>query len=129
MAKKPVRAAKKAVARKATSKAPAKASTSTPWAKLEASPEFAELKRAKLAFIVPAVIFFLVYYASLLILVGYAPELMSRKVFGALNVAYVFALSQFLMVFVLAAVYVRAAGRFDAQAAQVVALAGKGGAK
>ena len=129
MATKPVRAAKKPVARKVVRKAPVVASSATPWAKLEASPPFVELKRAKLAFIVPAVIFFLVYYAALLILVGYAPELMSRKVFGALNVAYVFALSQFLMVFSVAAVYFRAAHRFDEQAAQVVALAGKGGAK
>ena len=68
-------------------KVPAKRTPATPWAKLEASPQFVELKRAKLAFIVPAVIFFLAYYAALLILVGYAPEFMSHKVFEALNVA------------------------------------------
>ena len=110
-------------------KVPAKINSVTPWAKLESSPQFVELKRAKLAFIVPAVIFFLAYYAALLVLVGYAPEFMGRKVFGALNVAYVFALSQFLMVFVIAALYFRAANRFDQQAAEVVALAGKGAAQ
>jgi uncharacterized membrane protein (DUF485 family) len=98
-----------------------------PWAKLEASPQFVQLKKAKFAFVVPAVIFFIVYYLSLPILVGYFPALMGTKVWGGVNLAYLWALSQFLMTWVVAALYMRAARRFDQQAAGVSALAGKGG--
>jgi uncharacterized membrane protein (DUF485 family) len=55
------------------------------------------------------------------LLVGYAPRMMETKVLGVINVAYVFALSQFLMAWILAAFYIRAAKRFDVMAAGVVA--------
>ncbi len=69
--------------------------------------------RAKLRFIIPAVIFFVVYYFALPVLVGYAPGLMSRRVVGVVNIAYLFALSQFFMAWIIAALYLRAAARFD----------------
>ena len=69
--------------------------------------------RAKLRFIVPAVIFFVVYYFALPVLVGYAPGLMSKRVVGVVNIAYLFALSQFFMAWIIAALYLRAAAKFD----------------
>jgi uncharacterized membrane protein (DUF485 family) len=90
------------------------------WAKLAASAEFKALLKAKARFVVPATIFFIVYYFSLPLLVGYAPELMARKVFGVVNVAYLFALSQFFMAWLLAWAYVRAAARFDRMAGDVI---------
>ena len=51
------------------------------------------------------------YYFALPALVGYAPGLMSKRVFGVVNVAYLFALSQFFMAWLIAALYVRAANR------------------
>lgn len=104
-------------------------SASTPWAKLEASPQFTELKRAKAAFIVPACIVFIAYYFALPLLVGYAPQFMARKVYGALNIAYLFALSQFFMAWTIAALYVRAASQHDLQAEAVIALAPKKGGR
>lgn len=86
------------------------------WDALAGSPQFAALLRQKRRFIVPATVFFLVYYFSLPVLVGYFPELMKRRVIGAVNIAYIFALSQFVMAWVLAWIYVRAAVRFDAMA-------------
>ena len=91
------------------------------WAKLAASAEFKALLKAKARFVVPATVFFIVYYFSLPLLVGYAPQLMARKVFGVINVAYLFALSQFLMAWIVAWLYVRAAARFDRMARDVVA--------
>ena len=91
------------------------------WDRLAARPEFKALLRAKVRFIVPATLFFIVYYFSLPLLVGYAPGLMSRKVFGVVNIAYLFALSQFLMAWIIAWLYVRAAARFDRMAADVIA--------
>jgi len=77
-----------------------------------------ELLRKKRAFLVPAVLFFLVYYFALPVLCGYAPELMATRVFGTVNVAYLLALSNFVMAWALAALYVRKARSFDALAEQ-----------
>jgi uncharacterized membrane protein (DUF485 family) len=90
------------------------------WDKVAGLEEFRALVKAKLKFIVPATLFFVVYYFALPILVGYAPGLMEKKVFGDVNVAYLFALSQFVMAWVVAALYVRAAGRFDKMAEAIL---------
>jgi uncharacterized membrane protein (DUF485 family) len=78
--------------------------------------EFKELMAAKARFIVPATLIFIAYYFALPILVGYAPRFMSTRVWGPLNIAYLFALSQFFVAWLIAWLYVRAAGRFDAMA-------------
>ena len=90
------------------------------WERLAATAEFKALIKAKTRFVVPATVFFIVYYFSLPLLVGYAPELMARKVFGVINIAYLFALSQFVMAWLVAWFYVRAAARFDRMARDVV---------
>jgi uncharacterized membrane protein (DUF485 family) len=90
------------------------------WDRLASSPEFKSLLRAKARFIVPATVVFIVYYFALPLLVGYAPALMAKKVFGVVNVAYLFALSQFFMAWILAWLYVRAASRFDRLASSVI---------
>jgi uncharacterized membrane protein (DUF485 family) len=86
------------------------------WERVAAMAEFKKLVAAKRRFIVPATLFFIAYYFALPLLVGYAPALMARKVFGTVNLAYLFALSQFFMAWILAGLYVRAAGGFDALA-------------
>jgi uncharacterized membrane protein (DUF485 family) len=91
------------------------------WAAVAADPAFAELKRAKRRFILPATIFFLAYYMSLPILVGYWPDLMKTEIWGKVNLAYLFALSQFIMTWVLCAMYVRAARRWDIMNAALLA--------
>jgi uncharacterized membrane protein (DUF485 family) len=90
------------------------------WAAIERLPEFRALVRAKRAFIVPATVFFLIYYFALPALVGYWPALMSTPVVGHINVAYLFALSQFVMAWLLMAVYVRRAKRYDRMADALV---------
>jgi uncharacterized membrane protein (DUF485 family) len=90
------------------------------WDRIAATEEFKDLMAAKARFIVPATLFFVVYYFALPVLVGYAPELMSRQVLGVVNVAYLFALSQFFVAWALAALYVRAAGRFDRMAKRIL---------
>jgi uncharacterized membrane protein (DUF485 family) len=94
------------------------------WARVAASDGFRALVRAKRRFIIPATIFFLVYYFALLVLIWRAPELMSRRVFGVVNLAYLFALSQFFMTWILALLYVRAANRHDRMARDIVSDAG-----
>jgi uncharacterized membrane protein (DUF485 family) len=89
------------------------------WDALARSPRFKALLQEKRRFIVPATVFFLVYYFALPILVGYFPEFMKRQVIGPVNIAYLFALSQFGMAWALAWIYMRAAVRFDSLAEQI----------
>ena len=91
------------------------------WEKLAASERFRNLLKAKRRFIIPAMIFFIVYYFALPVLIGYARPFMERTVFGPVNLAYLFALSQFFVAWIIAALYVRAAARFDKMAADVIA--------
>jgi uncharacterized membrane protein (DUF485 family) len=90
------------------------------WERLAASERFRKLLKAKRRFIVPAMIFFIAYYFALPVLIGYARPFMEKQVFGPVNIAYLFALSQFFMAWIIAALYVRAAARFDKMAADVV---------
>jgi len=83
------------------------------WEVVANNEEFKDLMAAKARFIVPATLFFLVYYFVLPILVGYAPKFMSTPVWGRVNIAYLFALSQFFVAWFIAWLYIRAAGRFD----------------
>jgi len=83
------------------------------WDRVAESREFRDLMATKKIFIIPAFLFFLVYYFLLPILVGYAPQFMSTKVWNSVNLAYLFALSQFFMSWIIAGLYVRAGDGFD----------------
>lgn len=83
------------------------------WDRVAESREFRDLMATKKIFIIPAFVFFLVYYFLLPVLVGYAPNFMSIKVWGNVNLAYLFALSQFFMAWTIAGLYVRAGDDFD----------------
>lgn len=76
-------------------------------------PEFQALVARKKRFIWPAIAFFVVYYFLLPALVGYFPKVMETRLVGQINVAYVFALSQFFMAWVVMALYVVKARSFD----------------
>jgi uncharacterized membrane protein (DUF485 family) len=90
------------------------------WTGIANDPAFHELKRARRRFTIPATIFFLCYYISLPILVGFCPALMKTPVWGKVNVAYLFALSQFIMTWTLCALYVRASRRWDVMNAKLL---------
>ena len=95
------------------------ASQST-WDEIAESKAFQDLMATKKTFIVPAFIFFVVYYFALPVLVGYAPQFMSTKVIGEVNLAYLFALSQFFVAWIIAGLYVRAANNFDRLAKDIL---------
>jgi len=98
-------------------------SDSVEWRRITETAEFKNMLKAKRRFILPATLFFIVYYFALPVLVGYAPALMSTKVLGVVNIAYLFALSQFFMAWVIAALYLRAASRFDKLERHIIAKA------
>jgi uncharacterized membrane protein (DUF485 family) len=93
---------------------------SSAWDRIAESRQFKDLMATKRIFIVPAFIFFVVYYFALPVLVGYAPQFMSIKVIGEVNLAYLFALSQFFMAWTIAWLYVKAANNFDRIAKDII---------
>jgi uncharacterized membrane protein (DUF485 family) len=93
----------------------------TDWERIQRSDEFQELVKRRRSFVVPATIFFLVYYMAFIIIAGYAPDFMGESVYEGLTVGYCYALTQFLMVFVLGIWYLRKSDReFDPLADKVV---------
>jgi uncharacterized membrane protein (DUF485 family) len=91
-----------------------------PWESIARDPGYKTLVASKARFIVPATIFFTVYYFTLPILVGYWPELVKTEVLGRVNFAYLFAFSQFFMAWILAGIYVVVAASWDKRAAAVI---------
>jgi uncharacterized membrane protein (DUF485 family) len=82
------------------------------WEKIAQSPEFLALMKRKKRFKVWSVIFFVVYYFAFPILTGYF-RFLNTPLFGAMNGAVLFALSQFLMAWVLTFLYIRHASQTD----------------
>ena len=74
-------------------------------------PEMVELENRHRRFVWPATVFFLIYYLALNVLAGTSPDLMGSKLFGEFTFGYLFALSQFVMAFVVAWIYSRWAAR------------------
>src|SRR3982074_668717 len=81
------------------------------WEGLEETPEFKELVRARWRFVAPATVFFLSYCPALPRSNALAPSFMRTDVIPHLNLAYVFALAQFIVAWVLAYFYIRQATR------------------
>ncbi len=89
------------------------------WEGIAAMPEFRALLARKRRFIVAGTVFFLVYYFALPVLVGYFPKWMEQKV-GPVNLAYLFAFSQFIMAWVVAGAYVKTAAGWDRAAHGII---------
>lgn len=71
------------------------------------SPAFREVRRRYRRFVVPAAVAFLLWYLAYVIAATTAHDLMARPVAGALNVAMVAGLGQFLTTFLLTWAYAR----------------------
>ena len=91
------------------------------WAAIEADPDFNKLLKAKAAFVAPATAVFVIYYFARPIGAGWFPKVMEARVWGAVNVAYLFALSQFFMAWILAFLYVAVAAGWDRQSVALLA--------
>jgi uncharacterized membrane protein (DUF485 family) len=91
------------------------------WDAIAADPDFKSLLKAKAAFIIPATIFFVIFYFALPISVGWLPGLMETRVLGDVNLAYLFSLSQFFMAWILAFLYVAVSKGWDRRATALLA--------
>lgn len=91
------------------------------WEAIERSPEFQELVTRRRSFVLPATIFFLVWYMGFILLTAYAKGFMSERVHEGLTVGYCLALTQFVMVLVLGLMYLsRSAKVYDPLAAKAI---------
>ena len=82
------------------------------WIRVERTSAFKELVRRKRGFIIPATIFFLVFYFGLPFLTAFT-TLLDVKVIGAINLAYLYAFAQFAMTWILMHLYVSRANKWD----------------
>ena len=82
------------------------------WVRVERTSAFQELTRKRKAFILPATIFFLVFYFGLSFLTAFTTVL-DVNVIGAINLAYIYAFAQFIMTWVLMHLYVSRANGWD----------------
>jgi len=105
-------------------------SPSIDWIAAEQSPEFRELIAKRRAFVLPATIFFFVWYFGFILLAGYAPGFMGTPVYEGFTVGYLIALTQFVMVWGLGAAYlIRSNSTFDPLAARAAETAVEAGRK
>ena len=79
---------------------------------------FHRLMQEKNRFIVPAIIFSLIFYFTLPILTSYTTFL-NTPLIGDITWAWAFAFSQFIMTWILCVLYSRRARRFDALVEQL----------
>jgi uncharacterized membrane protein (DUF485 family) len=77
----------------------------------QASPEFVELKQRFRRFAFPMTVAFLAWYLLYVLLSTYAPDLMSTRVFGNVNLGIVLGLAQFVTTFVITHLYVAHANK------------------
>jgi len=82
------------------------------WIRVERTGAFQELTRRRKAFIIPATIFFLVFYFGLPFLTAFTNVLSARAV-GSITWAYVYAFAQFIMTWGLMHLYVSRANKWD----------------
>lgn len=95
---------------------------SSPYIAIQQSEQFIELRRKFRGFVFPLTAFFLIWYFLYVLLVTFAPSLMSTRVFGTINLGLIFGLLQFVSTFAITMRYVRWADReFDPRAEQIAA--------
>ncbi len=97
------------------------------WAAIESNPKFQALYRKKTLFLWGLMIFSTIYYFLLPVGAAYYQDLFNIKVWGVVNVGLLFALSEFVVAWVIAFVYSRKANaEFDAMTKEIISDLGKG---
>lgn len=87
---------------------------------MQASPEFQDLRRTLRRFVFPTTAFFLIWYASYVLLGAFAVDFMATKVWGNVNVGLLLGLGQFLTTFLITGLYIRFAHKeLDPRAAAI----------
>ncbi|HEX5363338.1 MAG TPA: DUF485 domain-containing protein [Gallionella sp.] len=91
------------------------------WAKIDSDPKFQALHRKKTLFLWGLMVFSIIYYFMLPIGAAYYQELFKIKVWGVVNVGILFALSEFVVAWLIAFIYSRKANaQFDSMAQEII---------
>jgi uncharacterized membrane protein (DUF485 family) len=91
------------------------------WAAIDADPKFQALHRKKTFFLWGLMVFSIIYYFLLPIGAAYYQDLFKTKVWGVVNFGLLFALSEFVVAWVIAFVYSKKANaQFDAMAQEII---------
>lgn len=77
------------------------------YVQIRQSPEFTALRRKHRRFVFPMSLAFLVWYLAYVVLAAYAHDFMSTPLFGAINVAMVLGVLQFVSTALVTILYVR----------------------
>jgi uncharacterized membrane protein (DUF485 family) len=91
------------------------------WEAVEADPRFKSLHRDKNKFLWRMMLFALVYFFCLPIATAYFQVFFKIKIWGVINLGLMFALSQFVVAWLIAMIYAkRANAEFDVRAAELI---------
>jgi uncharacterized membrane protein (DUF485 family) len=96
------------------------ASAEPDWTAIARSPQFRELAAGRRRFVIAATCFYCAYFLAFLCLLAFAPDTMSKTVFGSVSVALVAGMSLVVLAFVMAFLHARRANRWDRMAQRIV---------
>ena len=96
--------------------------TAINWKAIAADPRFKQLHRDKNRFLWRMMLFALLYFFCLPIATAYFQDILKVKIWGVINVGLLFALSQFIVAWCIAAIYAKRANtEFDARTKALIA--------
>jgi uncharacterized membrane protein (DUF485 family) len=90
------------------------------WSAIARTPQFQELVARRRRFVVAGTLFYSLYFVAYLVLLGFAPDLMSKHVIGSITLALIGGLSVCALAPVMAVIYTRRADEFERDAERVV---------
>lgn len=91
------------------------------WRAINADPRFQALHRKKMFFLWGLMVFSVLYYFLLPVGAAYFPEIFKIKVWGPVNIGILFALSEFIVAWLIAVIYSRRANAvFDSMAQEII---------
>ncbi|MDQ3941501.1 MAG: DUF485 domain-containing protein [Actinomycetota bacterium] len=83
------------------------------WVRVERTSAFQEYSRKRKAFLIPATIFFLLFFFVFVFLAAFTTVLNGKVAGGPLTWAYIYGLAQFVMTWILTHIYVSQANKWD----------------
>lgn len=97
------------------------AKSSIHWEAVEADPRFQQLHKDKNRFLWCMMLFALAFYFLLPISTAYFPSILKVKIWGVINIGLLFALSQFIVAWIIAVIYAKRANtEFDVRAKAII---------
>jgi uncharacterized membrane protein (DUF485 family) len=91
------------------------------WSEATRLPSYRELISAKTRLLVPMIIFYLGFYVTITLLAGFASGFMARQVVGSVSIGFLLVLATYVVIWIIALVYVRVANRsFDPKAKKAI---------